>query len=273
MTTLMCERLSQVGWGGRKLGLLFVDADGHLDRTIGALAGHLQAGTRLVIDDYLTPVAKQGLVKSVVDAHCSAGYWRADEDAIIGEGTWLGVCEPSIADIAEGVERIVRLLESFEAGIEPPGYALALAGAIYGPGDDVLDPQRSRLTVLEDGAHLGPPHTPAKAIESFGAGAYAHWRQTLYFSASDGSDPLDNGRKYSVRTPQGGEVDLILYRALTLNPIRTANWGSESDHGQRALTEASAPEWPHWLRPTVRRTRRLVPPGLRTWLRRVFLKA
>ena len=58
---------------------------------------------------------------------------------------------------------------------------------------------KSRLRLFEDGQALPYPHARHDEIREFGAGRYSHWRDVVYFSSSDNSDPLKNGRRYSVR--------------------------------------------------------------------------
>jgi len=65
-------------------------------------------------------------------------------------------------------------------------------------GDDPLDPARSPLVLFEDGVELGPPHSSHGEIRMAGAGRYSHWESTLYFSASDNSNPNENGRCYEI---------------------------------------------------------------------------
>ncbi|MCP5143953.1 MAG: glycosyltransferase [Gammaproteobacteria bacterium] len=55
---------------------------------------------------------------------------------------------------------------------------------------------RSPVEVLEDGKRLGPAHTPHDVIRTTGRGAFSHWANKLYFSTSDNSDPISNGREY-----------------------------------------------------------------------------
>ena len=57
---------------------------------------------------------------------------------------------------------------------------------------------RSDLMVLEDGAPLGPAHSPHAAIRAQGGGRLSHWKALLYFSTSDNSDPNTNGRRYTL---------------------------------------------------------------------------
>lgn len=67
------------------------------------------------------------------------------------------------------------------------------------PFGDALHRQcRSRLQVLEDGSHLGPGHSLHDEIRGRGFGRYSHWHRELFFSASDNSDPRDNGRTYQL---------------------------------------------------------------------------
>ena len=65
-------------------------------------------------------------------------------------------------------------------------------------GDDVPGESWSNLTVSEDERPLGPPHAPHAQIRSEGLGAYSHWGDSVVFSATDGSDPRDNGRSYRI---------------------------------------------------------------------------
>jgi hypothetical protein len=61
--------------------------------------------------------------------------------------------------------------------------------------------EASFLELYEDGRRLGPPHSPHDHIRTVGQGAFSHWGRELYFSTSDGSSPLTNGRTYLVRAP------------------------------------------------------------------------
>lgn len=57
---------------------------------------------------------------------------------------------------------------------------------------------RSRLTLFEDGASLGPAHALHDTIRDHGRGAFSHWGGSLLFSSSDNSDPRRNGRIYQI---------------------------------------------------------------------------
>jgi hypothetical protein len=66
-----------------------------------------------------------------------------------------------------------------------------------GPGTPAL----SGLRLFEDDVELGPPHSGHDTIRAEGHGRFSHWRQALYFSASDGTDPKTNGRTYRIEAP------------------------------------------------------------------------
>jgi hypothetical protein len=68
-------------------------------------------------------------------------------------------------------------------------------------GDSLAAPRRSPLVVCEDGQPLGPAHSVHEQIMTQGRGRFSHWGGTLYFSASDNSDPNRNGRSYHVVMP------------------------------------------------------------------------
>jgi len=67
------------------------------------------------------------------------------------------------------------------------------------PADLLSDRESSSsLEVLEDGRPLGPAHSSHFDIRELGCGRYSHWGKQLYFSTSDNSNPLTNGRRYRV---------------------------------------------------------------------------
>ena len=56
----------------------------------------------------------------------------------------------------------------------------------------------SRVVVFEDGRVLGPGHATHEEIRTKGQGRYSHWGAQVYFSSSDNSDPITNGRVYRI---------------------------------------------------------------------------
>ena len=57
----------------------------------------------------------------------------------------------------------------------------------------------SHLIVLENGSPLPSAHAAHDTIRTKGKGNYSHWGKEVYFSTSDNSSPLVNGREYSVQ--------------------------------------------------------------------------
>jgi hypothetical protein len=96
-------------------------------------------------------------------------------------------------------------------------FAVQLPGS---EGDSDKELHRSSLRLYENGIPLGPPHANHGDIEATGGGCYSHWRETLYFSTSDNSDPRHNRRAYHVQldgsfgesTPAARAIEFI--RAL-----------------------------------------------------------
>jgi len=56
---------------------------------------------------------------------------------------------------------------------------------------------RSRLKVYENGRPLPLPHCVHTEIRECGQGRFSHWGDRLYFSSTDNTNPLENGRKYT----------------------------------------------------------------------------
>ncbi len=85
--------------------------------------------------------------------------------------------------------------------------------------DDMADPYRSALALLEDGRALPSAHAVHEDISRQGRGRFSHWKTTLYFSTSDNSDPNRNGRRYQVRFQFGSaaQVDDVM-----ILPLRNA---------------------------------------------------
>src|SRR5262249_39595954 len=84
--------------------------------------------------------------------------------------------------------------------------------------DSVEQPTRSTLRLYEDGLPLGPAHALYDRIRDRGDGAFVHWTQVIYFSASDNSDPNNNGRRYTARFPVTPPAGVLLapYGAFVL---------------------------------------------------------
>lgn len=64
--------------------------------------------------------------------------------------------------------------------------------------DMVEQTTRSPYFLMEDGKMLSPAHALHDEIRKNGNGRWSHWGQNIYFSSSDGSDPRQNNRKYTL---------------------------------------------------------------------------
>jgi len=64
--------------------------------------------------------------------------------------------------------------------------------------DDMGDPYRSKLVLLENGNPLWHRHILHDEIRKIGCGRYSHWNDGLIFSTSDNTDPNANGRSYQI---------------------------------------------------------------------------
>ena len=70
--------------------------------------------------------------------------------------------------------------------------------------DSGASPAASTLRLFENGLELGSSHSAHANIRDLGAGRFSHWTdgatESLYFSASDNSDPRSNGKSYTYCT-------------------------------------------------------------------------
>jgi predicted O-methyltransferase YrrM len=75
---------------GRRIGLLFLDADGNVERDFELYRGRLSRGSILVYDDYITEQApeKQTTIKAWVDQAVASGF--VENLGLYRWGTWVG---------------------------------------------------------------------------------------------------------------------------------------------------------------------------------------
>lgn len=100
------------------------------------------------------------------------------------------------------------------------------------PADTPQAARASCLRLFEGDDELGPAHAMHQTIRDTGEGAYSHWsgapgdnNVTLYFSASDNSDPRTNGRRYRwaiIKDAQGNPIPPPASRPLKANACRLA---------------------------------------------------
>ncbi len=104
-----------------------------------------------------------------------------------GNGSYPGFSWPAAFAPETGRCWVATIPESFRA-------ALA-AGRASAPAEAPAEP----ALLFEDDAPLPLPDCPHDAIRTQGGGRYSVWGKTLYFSTTDGSDPVTNGRHYELR--------------------------------------------------------------------------
>lgn len=99
---------------------------------------------------------------------------------------------------------------------------------------DTTSQTRERLWLSEDGVELGPAHASHRELLQ-GRGAFRHWRDQLYFSASDGSPPGSNGRTYTLRYLEARPNPLFLLCAAAAFLL----WAEPLRRGLLSLERAS----------------------------------
>jgi hypothetical protein len=82
--------------------------------------------------------------------------------------------------------------------------------------DSMPHPKASRLRVYEGDRELGPGHAAHNQVRSDGNGAFSHWGNSLYLSASDCSNPRTNGKAYSIVVPYSPSLPVQVLGWLSL---------------------------------------------------------
>ena len=186
------------------VGLFVVDADGDVAFAFAAYGRYLRDDCVVVLDDYRAPGApeKEKRLRPLVDGQVGQGALRPF--GVYG-GTWFGQVN------GPDGRRSLRGLVSHDGGA---CYRYSFVST-HAP-DANEHPSRSTVELFEDDRSLGPPHSRHEEIRRSGGGRYSHWfvaeeagppglfLSSLYFSASDGSNPNENGRRYRLR--MGGEL-------------------------------------------------------------------
>jgi len=188
--------------GGRKIGVLVCDADGHFDRAMAAAGPFLAEDAVIVVDDYIAPFApeKQNLTRPAIDEAVAAGEYTAW--GLLSGVTWIGQRGTRPHDMAarfaeeplapEPLSDLRRL-----SGATGPLHAIRLPEAWRDWADDRTS-NRSPLLLFEAGQLVGPAHSPHLDIAAKGRGAYSHWETRLWFSTRDNADPLTAARGFQI---------------------------------------------------------------------------
>lgn len=87
--------------------------------------------------------------------------------------------------------------------------------------DSGNQPSISTLKVYENGVEIGPAHSQHADVRNIGKGRFSHWTGYLYFSASDNSNPLTNGRKYTYTVGSEPSTPSNNITAPITNPVST----------------------------------------------------
>jgi hypothetical protein len=90
--------------------------------------------------------------------------------------------------------------------------------------DNQSAPHNSRAGLFENALALGPAHTVHEEIRRSGGGRFSDWDGTLYFSASDNTDPRLNGREYELRDTMFVATQPTMQLSWILGGVLLAIW-------------------------------------------------
>jgi glycosyltransferase involved in cell wall biosynthesis len=193
-----------------------------------------------------------GIVK--VDAHCFAADLPGNRD-VSGLNLWendtlLGPTTESqdeISAVGFGRHRVdgSRIYLSSADGSDPRfnGRTYRLRERPPEPAEIVVSPAviqpdtghcfiaelalgkgSSKLVLSEGGVRLGPKSSMHASIRESGGGQYSIWGGSLYFSASDNSDPRTNQRRYVLRREIPSSWDVFRSRIYTPTSVGETLW-------------------------------------------------
>ena len=93
----------------------------------------------------------------------------------------------------------------------PAGFTHESGLCFFGQIDEEFERRAGKsgdpIVLYEDGAALATAGAPHDEIREHGMGRYAVWNGWIYFSSSDNSDPMSNGRSYVLKS---GEMSIEL---------------------------------------------------------------
>jgi predicted dehydrogenase len=90
-------------------------------------------------------------------------------------------------------------------------FLMRLPPGLHGQTDNDAAPQASRLILMEDDHPLPIGHATHADIRGLGRGRYSFWKDALWFSSSDSSDPNSNGRRYCIALGEDSSGRLSLH--------------------------------------------------------------
>lgn len=155
-----------------------------------------------------------GSVRAVATVPVGCAFYLVRNDTLIGTAVFTDpnqvLVAPALAELTE-VEavrcyvvtaRIHLLMPPFHhmrgRMWEQPTPDLVALADYEGDGNDT----RSCVFLFEDGRQLPYPHALHDDIDQYGDGRFSHWRASILFSTTDGSDPNRNGRRYELVVAQ-----------------------------------------------------------------------
>ncbi|HTE05483.1 MAG TPA: SPASM domain-containing protein [Planctomycetota bacterium] len=123
--------------------------------------------------------------------------------------TWPAAFAPEtgrcwIATIPDGFRAALAAAARAPAPLDAPRElspppAAGGAVTVTDTATDAAAPAPDPVLLFEDDVPLPHPGSAHDAIREHGGGRYSVWGKSLYFSTSDGSDPVTNGRRYELR--------------------------------------------------------------------------
>ncbi|HAU29449.1 MAG TPA: hypothetical protein DCW68_04975 [Rhodospirillaceae bacterium] len=133
----------------------------------------------------------------------------------------------------------LRQLESREKGNLP---------FVVFAGDGLENNDRSLLKLYEDGVLQEMRHSVHESLMAIGMGRHSHWGKYLIFSTSDNSNPIENGRTYSISVPFSINQEILQLMAIMLIASLLFLMGGGSF---RPLPKTVAEIWTSWRKPCI----------------------
>jgi hypothetical protein len=141
--------------------------------------------------------------KSILSMHAGLSYYLQQRHTLYEEKTTLEAREAELREYlksytlsSENAFKKVVLNKPYQ---QETGLSwIILLDDLEPIADNEDHLTRSILLLCENDNLLQPAHSLHEDIRSHGAGRYSHWKDMLYFSTSDGSDPNTNGRVYRI---------------------------------------------------------------------------
>jgi LPS sulfotransferase NodH len=170
-----------------------------------------------------------------------------EESLLSDNGTAGSAAAPLAGASSEGLISQARAMPTYAKRIALPGpfeqeigfcwisrlNTLPEAAELEGVADHDGAHMRSTACLCEDAGALGPAHSAHAEIRRVGGGAFSHWRDRLYFSTSDNSDPNLNGRAYYLQLGSSSPERETASTMVKQDSFWEDSADSIHDHGHR----------------------------------------